>query len=237
MPVLLALLLLLLLSTGAALAQDTEVTPLYEPAMVLRTSNFRADPSTGQAPLDTFQAGEQVLILGETQDDRGRSWYAVSHYDGRRGFIFGKLLAALPDFPEPPEDLVATEVKDEAAAAELIGSHGVVLNWIGSQPWGELVVFEDLGLYYLTGGQKGEGAKAKDSLVIEGYVGEIDAEGFTLDGRVEYHLYQEDGTVHCTRKGKHSFKRIPDSNTWRARSTAKPCGDWQDSIEVYVRKE
>ncbi len=82
------ILLLLFLSTSA-IAAEPKITPLYEPAMVLRTSNFRADPSTGQDPLDTFKAGKQLLILGQTEDDRGRPWYAVSLYDGTRGFIFG----------------------------------------------------------------------------------------------------------------------------------------------------
>lgn len=235
MPVLLVL--FLLLSTGAALAEEAAVEPLYEPAMVLRTSNFRADPSTKQAPLDTFQAGTQVLILGETKDERDRTWYAVSLYDGRRGYIFGSLLAALPDFPELPEDVFTTQVEDAAVAAQLVGSHGVILDWVGKQPWGELVVFEDLGLYYLSGWQQGEGKAAKDTLEISGYVSRIDAEGFTLEGTIEYDLYQFDKPVHCKREGTHRFKRIAKSQTWRATATAKPCGDWQDVLEVYLRKE
>ncbi len=42
-------------------------------------------------------------------------------------------------------------------AQQLVGSHGVILEWIGKQPWGEAVVFEGLGLYYMTGSQAGEG--------------------------------------------------------------------------------
>lgn len=233
----LLLLLVLLLIPGVTIADAPKVTPLYEPAMVLRTSNFRADPSTAQEPLATFKAGKQVLITGETKDDRDRTWYAVSLYDGTRGFIYGKLLAPLPDFPDVPAGLGATDVQDAAAALQLVGSHGVILEWIGKQPWGELIVFEDLGLYYLTGSQTGEGKAAKDTLSIIGFVTRIDDKGFTLQGTIEYHLYQFDNPVHCKREGTHRFRRVPNSNTWQASGTAKPCGDWQDSVEVYLRKE
>ncbi len=233
----LLLLLVLFMIPSAVLADTPKVTPLYEPAMVLRTSNFRADPSTAQPPLDTFKAGKQLLIIGETKDDRDRTWYAVSLYDGTRGFIFGKLLAALPDFPALPDGFHSTDVQDAKVAQELVGSHGVILEWIGKQPWGELIVFENLGLYYLSGSQKGEGKAAKDTLSISGYVSRIDDKGFTLVGTIEYHLYQYDGPVHCERDGTHRFQRVPNSNTWRASGSAKPCGDWQDSLEVYLRKE
>ncbi len=230
-------LVLALVVSLEAFAAAAEVTPLYEPAMVLRTSNFRADPSTKQPPLDTFKAGKHVLILGETEDERGRTWYAVSLYDGTRGYIFGKLLAPMPDFPKPPEGLGTTEIGDATAAQQLVGSHGTTLGWVGDQPWGELIVFEDLGLYYLWGYQRGEGKAANDVMEIEGYVSAIDAEGFTLKGTVKYELYQFEKPITCVRKGTHRFKRVPDSNTWRAQDKAKPCGDWEDVVEVYLRKE
>jgi len=230
------LMLFLCLALPATAAEPT-VTPLYEPAMVLRTSNFRADPSTDKPPLDTFKAGTQVLILGRTTDGRDRDWYAVSLYDGTRGYIYGSLLAPLPEFPEPPDGLGTTLVADAEAAQRVVGAHGVTLQWIGAQPWGELTVFEDLGLYYAKGGQKGEGEAARDSMEISGYLTRIDAEGFTLDGTISYELYQFDPTVRCRRKGTHRFRRIPDSNTWRLSGKASPCGDWEDVVEIYLRKE
>ncbi len=54
---------------------------------------------------------------------------------------------------------------------------------------------------------------------------------------IEYHLFQYDNPVHCERKGTHRFQRVPNSRTWRASDIAKPCGDWQDTLEVYLRKE
>lgn len=230
-------LLLLFLAAQPAVAAEPAVTPLYEPAMILRTSNVRADPSTGQPPLDTFGAGTQVLITGIAKDARGRDWYAVSLYDGRRGYIYGNLAAPLPDFPEPPEGLGTTEIRDAAAAARLVGAHGTVLSWIGAQPWGELAVFEDLGLYYLQGGQSGDGKAARDSMTLSGYVTRIDAEGFTLQGTLAYDLYQFDRPIHCERKGVHRFVRLPDSNTWRLAGKATPCGEWEDRVDVYLRKE
>ncbi len=229
--------LLALLVSLEAFAAEPDVTPLYEPAMVLRTSNFRADPSTNQPPLDTFKAGKQVLILGETKDDRDRTWYAVSLYDGTQGFIFGKLLEPLPDFPKAPNGLGTTNIEDESVAQQLVGSHGTTLKWVGAQPWGELVVFEDLGLYYLKGRQQGEGKAANDVMEIEGFVTDIDSEGFTLNGTISYELHQYEKPVNCTRKGTHRFQRIADSNTWRASSVAKPCGKWEDELEIYLRKE
>ncbi|GAB5469685.1 MAG: hypothetical protein Kilf2KO_27150 [Rhodospirillales bacterium] len=232
-----ALLLLTALVAQPTIAAEPEVTPLYEAGMVLREANFRADPSTGQAPLDTFQAGKQVLIVGTTKDSRKRDWYAVSLYDGTRGFIYGKLVAPLPDFPKPPSGLGTTKVGDGVAAAQLVGSHGMTLQHIGPKPWGELIVFDDLGLYFASGQQLGDGQTSVDRLKVEGYVTEIDAKGFTLQGSVSYRITNDGTSSTCDRKGKHRFERIAKSNTWRAKSQAKPCGDWEDVLEVYLRKE
>src|SRR5688572_13127322 len=112
----------------AALAAPGDIAPLYIPAMVVSEANFRADPSTGKPPVDTFQAGKQVLILGSTQDSQGRDWYAVSvSDDGREGFIFGNLLRPLPIFTDVPEGMGVAAIGDEAERNRLIGRHDFAL--------------------------------------------------------------------------------------------------------------
>ncbi|MEO1192774.1 MAG: SH3 domain-containing protein [Pseudomonadota bacterium] len=230
--ILVAVFLLALPQTS--MAAEPQVEPRYEPAMVMRESNFRADPSTGQPPLDTFKAGTKVLITGVTKDARGRDWYAVSLYDGRRGYIYGRLVAALPTPPDPPEGLGVTKVSDPAVAAEVVGSHGMTMQRIGSDPWGGLSVFEDLGLYYARGSQPGSQG---DRMVLDGTLLAIDSRGFTLQGDLSYGARENGQRITCKRNAKLRFDLVANSNTWRYSGPAGSCGPWSEQIEVYRRKE
>lgn len=222
------------LATSRASA-ETAIEPLYVPAMVVSEANFRADPSTSQPPLDTFQAGKQVLILGVAQDSRGRDWFAVSVYDdAREGFIFGTLLRPLPDFPEPPKGLGVTKVGDSTERDRLVGRHDFYLNWITGTGPGELVAFEDLGLIYIRGRQKGAPG---EELSLNGYVTEVGTDSFTMTGTLVYSVPSLTGNGECRQRGKHSFVRSGGQNPWRLATVQSPCGQWEQYLDIQLRKE
>lgn len=230
-----AFVLFLVPLAGVAGAQ-APVEPLYVPAMVVTESNFRADASTAQPPLDTFQAGKHVLITGVTQDTQGRDWYRVRVYDdGREGFIFGTLLRALPEFPKPPNGLGVTKVDDPAERDRLVGKHGLTLQWIGVDPQGEIVAYEDLGLIYLLGWQDGFAAAAGDTLDIEGWVTEVTANGFRLTGTIAYRVAALTGDKSCKREGDFVFSRPSGRDYWRLETIASPCGQWDQYVDIYLR--
>jgi len=233
----LAVVLLLLAAVGipgTTRAQEVD-EPLYIPAMVVSEANFRGDPSTKNAPLDTFQAGKQVLILGRVQDNQQRDWYLVRVYDdGREGYIFGNLLRPLPAFTSPPSGMGTVQVTDEAEKARLVGRHGLTLQLIGNEPQGEVVVFEDLGLIYLTGWQQGQ--SSGDSLQIEGWVWKVEATSFRFSGTITYSVATVTGQTNCSRSGDYIFSRPANRTYWRLETTVSPCGKWDQLIDIHLRK-
>lgn len=231
-----AILLLAVPAPGGSARAQAAIEELYIPAMVVTESNFRADASTKQPPLDTFQAGKQVLITGVTYDAQGRPWNRVRIYDdGREGFIFSELLRALPDFPSPPNGLGVTKVLDAAERDRLVGKHGLTLQWIGVEPKGEIVAYENLGLLYLWGWQDGFGNAAGDTLDIEGWVTEVGENYFRLQGKVIYRVAALTGDKTCGREGDFLFKRTAGRDYWRLEPFNKPCGDWDQYIDIYLR--
>ncbi len=235
----LAMLLALPVSWAPPARAEQEVDePLYIPAMLVREGNFRADPSTKNAPIGTYPAGTQVLVLGSVQDSQQRPWYLIRLYDtGQEGWMFGNLLRALPDFPNPPSGLGITQVGDSAERDLLVGSHGLTLQWIGVKQQGELVAFENLGLIYVTGAQDGSGQAQGDWLKVKGYVTQVDKNSFTLKGTVEYHVASLTGQGNCRKEGVYVFERAAKKKNWRLTTTTSPCGKWDQFIDVYVRDE
>ena len=236
LPAAVAALLLLAAGVAGGARAQAAIEELYIPAMVVTESNFRTDASTKQPPLDTFQAGKQVLITGVTQDTQGRDWYRVRVYDdGREGFIFGELLRPLPDFPTPPNGLGVTKVLDAGERDRLVGKHGLTLQWIGVEPKGEIVAYENLGLLYLWGWQDGFGNAAGDSIDIDGWITEVGANYFRLKGKVVYRVAALTGDKTCGREGDFLFSRAAGRDYWRLEPFTKPCGDWDQYIDVYLR--
>lgn len=222
----------LLLAKDAAAAPG-DIEPLYVPAMVVSEANFRADPSTGKPPLDTFQAGKQVLILGSTQDNQGRDWYAVSVYDdGREGFIFGNLLRPLPIFTDVPEGLSVAAVGDVAERNRLVGRHDFSLAQIKGAKPGELTVYEDLGLLKVEASQFGNG---EDRVSLNGWVTEVGANRFKVQGELVYRvpgLMQSE----CRQGGEMLFTRPANGAAWQLDKPAA-CGPWYPQVSVQLRKE
>ena len=222
---------LFLAKTAPAAPGDIE--PLYVPAMVVSEANFRADPSTGKPPLDTFQAGKQVLILGATQDSQGRDWYAVSVYDdGREGFIFGNLLRPLPAFTDVPEGMGIATVSDGAEGSRLVGRHDFSLAQIKGAKPGELTVYEDLGLLKVEGSQFGNG---EDRVSLNGWVTEVGPNRFKLVGEL---IYRVPGLMQgeCRQGGEMLFTRPANGAAWQL-DRASACGTWFPQVAIQLRKE
>lgn len=221
------------LFAGTASAAPGDIEPLYIPAMVVSEANFRADPSTGKPPLDTFQAGKQVLILGATQDTQGRDWYAVAVYDdGREGFIFGNLLRALPTFTDAPEGMGVAMIGDAAERNRLVGRHDFSLAQIKGAKPGELVVYEDLGLLRVDAQQLGNG---EDRVSLSGWVTEVGANRFKISGELVYRvpgLMQSE----CRQSGDMLFTRPANGAAWQLDRPAA-CGTWYPAVSVQLRKE
>lgn len=216
-----------------ALAAPGDIAPLYIPAMVVSEANFRADPSTGKPPVDTFQAGKQVLILGSTQDSQGRDWYAVSVYDdGREGFIFGNLLRPLPTFNDVPEGMGVATIADGAERNRLIGRHDFSLAQIKGAKPGEFTVYEDLGLLKVEGSQVGNG---EDRVSLTGWVTEVGANRFKVVGEL---LYRVPGLMQgqCRQGGEMLFTRAANGAAWQLDKPAA-CGTWYPGLSVQLRKE
>lgn len=243
MPRLLSLLLAaLLLLPAAALAQsgaEVEVEEsLYLPAMLIREGNFRADPSTAQPPLGTYQAGLQVLVLGVAHDKDKRPWYLVRLYDtGQEGWMIASLLRPLPVFPNTPDGLTVTEVKDPAERDLLIGGHAFTFQRVDAKNAGELIAFEDLGLIYLEGNQAGSGKTAEDWIEVRGFVSLIEANRFHLVGSVEYRVEELTGQGTCRDTGVFTFERGASRKNWRLTKTTSPCGRWDQIVDLLVRDE
>lgn len=216
-----------------AAAAPGDIEPLYIPAMVVSEANFRADPSTGKPPLDTFQAGRQVLILGVTQDTQGRDWYAVSVYeDGREGFIFANLLRALPSLRDPPEGMGVATITDVAERNRLVGRHDFSLAQAKGAKPGELVVFEDLGLLYVVGQQVGNG---EDRMALTGWVTSVGTNKFVVSGTLTYRipsLVQGE----CRQSGELTFSRPANGASWQLDRPAA-CSTWYPGVSIQLRKE
>lgn len=218
---------------ASPLAAQGEIDPLYVPAMVVSEANFRADPSTAKPPLDTFQAGKQVLITGITQDDRARDWFEVVVYDdGRTGFIFGNLLRPLPSFSGAPEGLGAATIKDAAERDRLIGRHDFSIAEMAGATAGELVVYEDLGLLYLDGVQQRDGER----LTLKGWVTEVASNRFILRGSLAY-VIPSLWKAECRMSGDMTFSRPAKGAAWRLEANKSPCGQGMHTVDIQLRKE
>lgn len=239
LPLLLAALLLLpAVPQRAALAEVEVEEALYLPAMLIREGNFRADPSTGQPPLGTYKAGLQLLVRGVVHDKDKRPWYLVRLYDtGQEGWMIASLLRPLPVFPNTPDGLTVTEVKDKAERDLLVGAHPFTFQRVDAKNAGELVAFEDLGLIYVEGNQAGSGKTAEDWIEVRGFVSLIEANRFHLVGRVEYRVAELTGQGTCRDTGVFTFERGANKKNWRLTKTTSPCGRWDQILDLLVRDE
>ena len=64
------------------------------PYRVLKNANVRSGPGTDFAVVDKVSQDAVVVVIGKVQN---KSWYLVGDGDVANGFVFEKLLAAIPD--------------------------------------------------------------------------------------------------------------------------------------------
>lgn len=228
-----------LLAAPLAEAEDLPegVSAYYQPAVMLREGNFRAQPSTDNQPIGTYPGGTQVLILGETAEASGRAWYYIALYDGQRGYMAQSLLRPMPQIPTPPDAFGGASVSDEKEYALLVGGHGVTLHWVGWDQPGELIVVEEVGLIYLVGRQEGVGQQVGDWLDINGFVTSIKENAFVLQGSFTYHVASLTGQYTCQRSGVFTFVRPKGKNYWRLQEDKSTCGDYVEYLDIALRDE
>lgn len=89
----------------------------------------------------------------------------------------------------------------------------------------------------MIGWQDGMGAAAGDTLDIKGWVTEVSANSFRLKGSIVYRVASLTGGKECKREGDFVFSRSSGKTYWRLEPIAKPCGDWDQYIDIYLRKE
>ena len=100
------------------------------------------------------------------------------------------LVLALPAFAQ-------TVVNDKPAAARLLGTHPLSLQWVTFDTTkGEVTITDSAGVYKLKGQQKG---KDNNFLTIEGEVLQINAKDFLFQGRIVTRVSYIAGGKECAR--------------------------------------
>ncbi|QSQ23251.1 hypothetical protein JY651_50660 [Pyxidicoccus parkwayensis] len=126
-----------------------------------------------------------------------------------------------------------TQVNDAKAKEQLLGEHGVTLQWIeeGGKR-GKAQVTEENGLMKLQAEQK----DAKGNYVtVEGVIERVDAKSFVLVGKVETQVDYIAGGKACPREGRFTFRITGKRKYWRMKEMDNPCEDVVDYVDVYLR--
>jgi hypothetical protein len=150
----------------------------------------------------------------------------------RAGLLLCLWLTAAADTAADTPAPTATQVNDEAAAEQLLGSHPLSLQWIGWDKPGACDVTRDGELLTLTGSQKN---KAGDFLEVRGVVERVDARSFVLVGTIRTHVsYIAQGRT-CERTGRHTFRMTGKRRYWRLAQMQNPCDGVVDYVDIYLR--
>lgn len=126
-----------------------------------------------------------------------------------------------------------TQVHDAKAREQLLGEHGVTLQWVSEGgKRGTAQVTEENGLLKLQGEQR----DAKGNYVtVEGVIERVDAKSFVLVGKVETKVdFIAEGKA-CPREGRFTFRITGKRRYWRMKEMNNPCEDVVDYVDVYLR--
>lgn len=132
--------------------------------------------------------------------------------------------------PPMPEAPARTAVKSEAGLRALLGRHPLRLQWLSSEPFGEVVIEDRGGTLHLLGSQ-GQG---QDRLTIDGIVTTVRADNFTFHGTVTTSAGFLNGGEPCVRQGRMWFVRKHGRPFWRLQSITNPCTGVSDYIDIYL---
>lgn len=117
----------------------------------------------------------------------------------------------------------------------LIGSHRMVLNWIGWKDDGYAHVLEVDGQMFINGFQENDNG---ETLFIQGKILDAAKNSFTFEGTIITRVSKMNGGNACIRTGVQQFKRINVNHRyWRMQEPLNPCTNIeQDYIDIYLRE-
>jgi acyl-CoA synthetase (AMP-forming)/AMP-acid ligase II len=127
-----------------------------------------------------------------------------------------------------------TVIKNTFAAKQLLGTHKINLQWIGSDDWqefGDLQVVDRQGTLYM----KGRQTKGGDYLEIDGEVVNIKAREFVFQGSIVTRVSHNNNGKPCERYGKMLFKITQNRKYWRLQEMQSPCGTETDYVDIFMR--
>ena len=138
------------------------------------------------------------------------------------------LLAAVA----PPAD-ARTVIGDAAALRRLENNSGMTLQWIGFETTkrGRVTVRTEGGTVHLSGAQ--QGAHGSGYVTIEGDVDTINAQSFTLRGRIAINDTPDKGR-RCLRDGTFLFRATGQRRYWRLQQMEAYDG-LTDYVDIYFR--
>jgi len=127
-----------------------------------------------------------------------------------------------------------TVVKDKAAAAMLLGTHPLSLQWITfDKTKGSVTITESGGTYSVKGEQRG---KDKDLLTIDGQITAINAKDFSFKGKIVTRVSHIANGRDCVRDGTFLFRITGARPFWRMRENQNPCDEAADYVDIYLTK-
>lgn len=127
-----------------------------------------------------------------------------------------------------------TAVNDKPAAAKLLGTHPLSLQWVTFDTTkGSVTIAETNGVYKLKGEQKG---KDNNMLSIDGEVTAINARDFSFKGKIVTRISHIAGGKDCLRDGTFQFRITGARQFWRMREQQNPCDEAADYIDIFFTK-
>jgi hypothetical protein len=127
-----------------------------------------------------------------------------------------------------------TVINDKPAAAKLLGTHPLTLQWVTfDSTKGSVTVTDSNGVYKVKGEQKG---KDNNMLSIDGEVTAINAKDFTFKGKIVTRVSYIAGGKECVRNGTFLFRISGARQFWRMREQQNPCDEAADYVDIFFTK-
>jgi hypothetical protein len=127
-----------------------------------------------------------------------------------------------------------TVINDKPAAAKLLGTHPLTLQWVTfDSTKGSVTVTDSNGVYKVKGEQKG---KDNNMLSIDGEVTAINVKDFTFKGKIVTRVSYIAGGKECVRNGTFLFRISGARQFWRMREQQNPCDEAADYVDIFFTK-
>jgi len=127
----------------------------------------------------------------------------------------------------------AAVIHDEAAKAQLLGSHKFSCQWISWDYFGAADVVEENGVLRLKAEQRQD--EGPDFVQLEGVVTEVFERHFLFEGWIVTQISHINGGQPCRREGTMTFRITGQRKYWRLKEMDNPCEAVVDYIDIYFR--